>query len=365
MDIILNIFSNIIPFIFVLTAIVFIHEFGHFWVAKKSGVKVEIFSIGFGPELFGMTDKYGTRWKFCLIPLGGYVKMFSDKNAASQPHDQIIAKLTEEERKTAFVLKSLKIKSAIVAAGPIANYLFSITIFTFFFFTFGYPHASPIVSDVIKDSPASYAGIIPGDVIEEINGQKIESFDDIRNIMSLSFGEELKVKVNAQEKVIIPQKFIEKDPLGYDIETYKLGIITNNMVFKKQGIFKSIGLAISECYKISIMTLKSMGQIITGKRKSDEIGGPIKIARYSAKSLEAGVANLFWFMALLSVNLGLINLFPIPVLDGGHLMIYLAEATLGKKIACKIQEYGFSIGIILLLFLTMFVTFKDLNSLFK
>ena len=367
MEIISLLLHNILPFILVLTVIVFVHEFGHFWVARKAGVKVEVFSIGFGKELFGFNDKHGTRWKFCLIPMGGYVKMFGDKNAASQTDQDLLDHLSPEERKIAFPCKSLLAKSAIVIAGPAANYLFSAIVFCLFFLIYGYPNATSTITQVLENSPASKAGIYPGDVIDEIDGKKVENFEEIRNIMSLNLGEPVSLKVNGKDeyKVITPEKRVETDVLGNEVESYKLGIVTDNMVLEKQNIFGAAKLAVFECYKLSVMTLKSIGQMIMGTRSSKELGGPIKIAQYSAKSAEAGIQSLLWFMALLSVNLGLVNLLPIPALDGGHLVIYLVEIGFGKKIAHKIQNYGFQIGIILLIMLTMFVTLNDLSSLFK
>lgn len=367
MELLSTLLFNILSFVLVLTVIVFVHEFGHFWVARRAGVKVEVFSIGFGKELFGFNDKYGTRWKFCLIPMGGYIKMFGDKNAASQEDGSLIKSLSKKERQMAFSCKSLKVKSAIVAAGPAANYLFSAIIFSFFFFIYGYPSVTSRITEVIEGSPASQAGIYPGDIISVINDKSVNSFDDIRNIMALNLGEDVYIKVNGQEnyKIITPRKTIEKDDLGNEVVSYKLGIATNNIIMEEQNIFSATKLAIFECYNLSVMTLKSLGQMITGTRSSKELGGPIKIAQYSAKSMEAGIKSLLWFMALLSVNLGLINLFPIPVLDGGHLLIYIVEASFGKKIACKIQDYGFQIGIILLLMLTIFVTLNDLGVLLK
>lgn len=367
MELVSTLLFNILSFILVLTVIVFVHEFGHFWVARRAGVKVEVFSIGFGKELFGFNDKYGTRWKFCLIPMGGYIKMFGDKNASSQEDKDVVKGMSKAERKIAFPCKSLKNKAAIVAAGPVANYLFSAIVFTFFFFIYGYPNITTKITDVIENSPASEAGIYPGDIIDKINGKKVNSFDDIKNIMSLNLGEDVNVKITNQKdaKAITPKKMIEKDILGNEVISYKLGIITTDIKIEDKNIFAATKLAIFECYNLSVMTLKAMGQIVTGARSSKELGGPIKIAQYSAKSLEAGIKSLLWFMALLSVNLGLINLLPIPVLDGGHLLIYLVEASFGKKIACKIQNYGFQIGIILLLMLTIFVSLNDLSSLLK
>jgi regulator of sigma E protease len=367
MEMISTLLYNIIPFILVITIIVFIHEFGHFWVARKAGVKVEIFSIGFGKELFGFNDQYGTRWKFCLVPMGGYVKMFGDKSAASQTDEDLLKSLTPAERKIAFPCKSLLAKAAIVVAGPMANYLFSALIFTIFFNIYGYPNADSMITKIMPNSPASKAEVNPGDVIIAIDEQKVSSFNDIKNIMALNLGNAVNLVINRNgnliNKQIKPEKLIEKDILGNDVPSYKLGIITDHVVLEQQNLFTASKLAIGECYNLSVMTLKAMGQMILGKRGVKELGGPIKIAQYSAESAKQGLQSLLWFMALLSVNLGLINLMPVPTLDGGHLLVYLVEAALGKKIANKIQNYGFQIGFILIIMLTIFVTLNDLHSL--
>jgi regulator of sigma E protease len=367
MELIKDLLYYIPPFILVLTIVVFIHEFGHFWVARRAGVKVEVFSIGFGKELFGFNDKHGTRWKFSAIPLGGYIKMFGDKSTASNSDEELISKLTEEEKKIAFPCKSLLRKSAIVAAGPIANYLLAIIIFAGFFMVYGTSSATAEITKILPGSAASIAGIESGDEIINMNGTKIDNFNDIRNIMSINLGEKISFSIKRHDKIInkeiIPQEHITKDILGNEAKTYRLGIITENVTLEKKSIFPAIKSAITECYNLSLMSLKAMGQIITGKRSSKELGGPIKIAQYSAKSAESGIQSLLWFIALLSVNLGLMNLLPIPVLDGGHLLIYLAEATMGKKIATKIQDFGFQIGVIILIMLTIFVTYNDIASL--
>lgn len=367
MEIISNLLHYIIPFMIVLTALVFVHEFGHFWVARRVGVKVEVFSIGFGKELFGFNDKQGTRWKVCLIPLGGYIKMFGDKTAASNSDEELVARLSASERKIAFPCKSLLSKAAIVIAGPAANYLLAALIFAGFFVAYGVPNASSEVSKILPNSPASIAGIEPGDMIVEIDEQKITSFNDIKNIMSISTGDTITLIIKRHDllisKKITPEAIFVKDMVGNDAKTYKLGIIAENITLEKKDIFTAMKLAITECYELSVMSLRAMGQIIIGKRSSKELGGPIKIAQYSAKSAENGPLSLLWFIALLSVNLGLMNMLPIPVLDGGHLLIYFVEATMGKKIASKVQEFGLQIGIILLIMLTIFVTVNDVVSL--
>lgn len=367
MDFVFSLFYNLIPFIIVISVLVFIHEFGHFWVARLNGIKIEVFSIGFGRELFGFNDKHGTRWKFCLIPMGGYVKMFGDKNPASQTDNELLQNFSEEEKKVAFACKSLSVKTAVVAAGPVANYLFAALIFAIFFAYHGYPIAKPIVTKILENSPASKADIRNGDLIISINGHKIENFNDISNIMNLNVGEEINIELARDatiiSKKIIPQAFINKDIIGTEIKSFKLGIMTDHIELENQSLFSSIKLAITECIELSYMSLKAMKQIILGTRSIKELGGPIKIAQYSAKSAEYGIKSLLWFMALLSVNLGLINLLPIPVLDGGHLLLYLIEYSFGRKIASKVENFGFQIGLILLIMVTIFVTYNDLSSL--
>jgi regulator of sigma E protease len=367
MELLSSLLYNVIPFIFIITIIVFIHEFGHFWVARRVGVRVEVFSIGFGKELFGFNDKHGTRWKFCLIPMGGYVKMFGDKNSASQSDEALIASFSEDEKKMAFASKSLLQKSAIVIAGPVANYLLAILIFASFFTFYGTPNAKPIVTNVVENSPAEIAGIKEGDLITSINGHKVETFIDISNIMSLNVGEEVNIKFIRNnillEKMIMPKQFSAQDELGNEIKSYKLGIKADRLLLDSHNIFSATKLAVIECFNLSYMSLKAMGQIITGKRSAKELGGPIKIAQYSGKSAQHGIQSILWFIALLSVNLGVVNLLPIPVLDGGHLLIYLIEFSFGKKIASKVQNFGFQIGLILLIMVTIMVTFNDLISL--
>jgi len=367
MEIISSIIYYLVPFILTLTIIVFVHEFGHFWVARRAGVKVEVFSIGFGKELFGFNDKHGTRWKFCLIPMGGYIKMFGDKGAASNSDDEMIATLSSEEKKKAFSCKSLLAKSAIVFAGPAANYIFSALIFTMFFTIYGFPNAQPIVTKVLDNSPASKANIEPGDVIIQMDDQEIKDFNDISMFMGLNVGEMVNVTIKRDDQVIdkqiIPDQFAVKDILGNEVKSYKLGIMAERVALEPQNIFTASKLAVYECYRLSYMSLKALGQMIMGTRSAKELGGPIKIAQYSAKSAEKGFQSLLWFMALLSVNLGLINLMPIPVLDGGHLLLYLVEFTLGKNIASKVQSFGFQIGIALIIMLTIFTTLNDVKDL--
>ena len=303
MEVVSGLFYNIVPFIFVIATLVFVHEFGHFFIARMNGVKVEVFSIGFGKELFGFYDKHNTRWKFCLIPMGGYVKMFGDKNSSSQSDSELISSLSEEEKKIAFSCKTLLQKSSIVVAGPLANYIFAIVIFASFFSIYGHPVTKPIITKVIENSPAEKAGIREGDFITELNGQAIENFGDIGNIMNLNVGEEVTINFirndNVIIKQIIPEVFYTKDIIGSEVKSFKLGIMADQVTLEKQNIFSAAKLAIKECLHLSYMSLKAMGQIISGKRSIKELGGPIKIAQYSSKTAEYGLSSLLWLIALL------------------------------------------------------------------
>ena len=367
MELITNLLANMLPFIIVLTIVVFVHEFGHYFVAKKCGVKIEVFSIGFGKELFGFTDKYGTRWKFCLFPLGGYVKMYGDKNAASQSDDSFFDNLSPKERELTFQNKSLLQKSAIVAAGPIANYILAILIFIGFYWSFGYPNTKPIINKFSENSSALEAGLKQGDLIIEINNSKITEFTDIARVMDLNTGEKLEVKVKRDNeiisKIIQPREMVIKDMLNKEIKIFRLGIMADQQKNEKQTLISSIKLGFNEAFRLSSMSLKGLSQIITGNRSIKEMGGPIKIAQYSSKTAEFGIVALISFIALISLNLGLMNLLPIPVLDGGHLIIYAIEFCFGKKIAGKFQDFGFQIGIFLLIIISMIVTYNDLISL--
>ncbi len=356
-------------FIIVISILVFVHEYGHFWVARRMGVKVEAFSIGFGKELFGFYDKHGTRWKFSLIPMGGYVKMFGDKNEASAPDQEALNNFSLEEKKLAFQFQPLWSRALILVAGPLANYLFAIVIFTSFFSLYGIPFAEATISKMLENGPAIKAGLMEGDKILSINNHKIDGFTDISKIMDLSTGEAVSITIQRRNetytKTIIPEILWQKDILGHEIKTYKLGIMANNISYTKHNIFSSAKFAFIECFNLSYMSLKGLGQIITGTRSVKELGGPIKIAQYSAKTAEHGIASLLWFMALLSVNLGFLNLLPIPALDGGHLLLYAVEFLFGKKNASKVQNFSFQIGLILIIMLSVFVTFNDLTSLIK
>lgn len=560
MELISTFLYNSFSFIVILTVIVFVHEFGHYFVAKIFGVKIEEFSIGFGKEIFGFNDKTGTRWKVSCLPLGGYVKMFGDMDPASAPDTEKIKKFTKEEEKLAFHSKSLPVKAAVVSAGPIANFLLAIAILTFTYLSNGRPVNIPEVSYVQENSPAATAGIQAGDIIIEMDGEKVDDVNDVQRIISINTGTPVDIKVRRNDKLIDTIANVElndaKSIFGDDIKVPFLGIRYSSMIipvidevqtnsaaeeaglkkgdlitqidFQKiksfsdivniisenngtpvtitakrkeivtleatpklsekidrqgnkthesllglrvkrfegdnfdvkqaapqidsvkpgspadvagikpgdliltinekginsfadvqkiitdstdktlsiqierlspfstiatpkittytdengaeknrallgiqaqtkpkvdLGLASSVKYATIQTYDYAKMTLKAIGQMVTGSRNATEISGPIGIAKYSGQSFERGIDTVLWFIVILSVNLGLINLFPIPVLDGGHLFYYAIEAVRGKPLADRYQQYGFRFGLILIVALAIFAVINDVRKL--
>lgn len=359
------ILGYILPFLVVLTVLVFVHEMGHYLVARWNKVRIEVFSIGFGKEIFGFNDRTGTRWKFSMIPLGGYVKMFGDADASSRPGDA--SGLSEEERSYAFQSKRLSQRTAIVAAGPIANFLFAIVVLAGVFATVGQPYTPPVVGQVQQESAAQEAGFQAGDRIVALNGDSIERFEEVQRTVRLNPDAELRITVMRDGRELTltatPQRTEVEDARGNRQEIGILGISRSEMEYRRHDPLTASWQAAKETVNLSGATLQAVGQIITGSRSTDELGGPIRIAQMSGDVADAGVVNLIWFMAILSINLGLINLFPIPMLDGGHLVFYAIEAVRGRPLGEKAQEYGFRIGLALVLTLMIFVTFNDLVQL--
>jgi regulator of sigma E protease len=363
-DIVVNIFS----FVAIISVIAFVHEYGHYKVAKLSGVRIEVFSIGFGPEIFGWSDKSGTRWKISLFPLGGYVKMFGDSNAASVPDSGKLSTLTQDEKDYAFHTKPLAIKSAIVAAGPVANFLFAIIILAPIFFIYGKPYSEARVNLVEPGSVAEREGLIVDDLITEIDGDVIDDFEDLRKIVSINSNTVLDFTIiragHEIHKMITPEAKEREDAFGNKVKIGSIGIASSTISYKKFGLLASFNQAVKETYSMSALTLKSVGQMIVGKRGTEDLGGPIRIAKYSGQSVKQGINVVFWFMAVLSINLGLINLFPVPILDGGHLVYYAIEAIRGKPMAERFQQIGFRLGFALIGMLMIFSTFNDIKNLF-
>ncbi len=357
------IWTNGAAFIFILTVIVFFHELGHYWVARRNGVRVEVFSIGFGPELFGWTAKSGTRWKVCLLPLGGYVKMFGESavtGSSDEPRE-----MTEQEKAESFHHKRVGQRAAVVAAGPIANFILAIIILAVLFMTAGQPYTPAEIGTVQAGSAAEAAGLKAGDRITAIDGTTIERFEELQRIVRLSPGKPLGVTVSRGGETVtlrvVPTRTETVDRFGNRSEIGLLGVSRTGMGYKKHGFVSGITEAVAETWRLSAYTLQAVGQIIRGERSAQDLGGPIRIAQMSGQVAELGLASVFWFLAVLSINLGLINLFPVPMLDGGHLVFYGFEAVRGKPLSDRIIEIGFRVGLGLVIALFVFVTVQDLS----
>ena len=474
-----------IAFVLVLSVLVFIHEWGHYYIARVCGVKIESFSIGFGPEIFGFTDKAGTRWKFSIIPLGGYVKMYGDADPASMPSEDVIT-MSDEQKQQSFFHKSVGARSAIVFAGPAANFLFAIIIFVGVFMTVGETFTPARVSSVVADTPAAEAGLEPGDVILKVDNNVIDRFEELQQVIRINAGHEVMLTVERRGAIvelpvtpavrIIDDGFGGKGQIGFlgvhspspparigaleeasaeaaaglqvgdliveidgevvynasealaairdragdtvtltilrDIDPEVLGPndapadaqplfvslavspfevpvdpdaaaenppLTPTVVGTFPGIswaplpnirrvysnpFHALYRAVAETYNIGANTFTAIGQLIVGDRSVKELGGPLKIARISGDVAQQDVMALLHFMVLLSINLGLINLLPVPVLDGGHLVFYGIEALRGKPVGIRAQEYAFRVGLALVLCLMIFATWNDIVQMF-
>jgi regulator of sigma E protease len=351
-------------FLIVLTVLVFVHEFGHYAIARWNGVRIDVFSIGFGPELFGWWDRAGTRWKFSTIPLGGYVKMFGDSDASSGQPLPGLDRLAQGERNVSFHYKRLGQRAAIVAAGPAANFAFAIVVLTVLFMTFGQPYTPAEVGQVQPGSAAEQGGIRAGDVILSIDGQAVARFEDVQQAVRMNPGIAMAIAVTREAKTltlqVTPARTEVTDRFGNRYEIGLLGIARSGMEYIKRDPMTALYQAVGETWNLSASTLQAMWQMVKGTRTTDELGGPLRIAQMSGEVARGGIAPVLTFMALLSVSLGLINLFPVPILDGGHLLFYAAEAIRGRPLGQKAQEYGFRIGLALVLTLMVFTTWNDL-----
>ena len=364
--------NYLIPFLILIMIVVFIHEYGHYYFAKRYGVGITDFSIGFGREIFGWNDKSGTRWKVCWIPLGGYVKFFGDRNVFSQTEQQeIINKYSEEDRQKLFILKPLYQRSLIVAAGPLANYVLAILIFTMIYMFVGKDLTPALINEVQKDSPAFVAGMKKNDKIIYIDNKKVESILEVSTFINISTTETIEFVVLRNDQTISllvkPDLVDGKDALGNSVKKRMIGIKLSplNNKYEKQplGPSKAIYYSVKEVWFVTVTSLNYLGKMITGAADSSQLGGPIRIAKITGQVAELGIIPFLSIMAYISISLGLINLFPIPMLDGGHLMFYLIEKILGRPLSQKTQEGFFRIGLFLLFSLMFFVTFNDLKDL--
>ncbi len=365
-----TILGYLLPFLFVLTVVVFVHELGHFLVARWCGVGVKTFSIGFGPEIVGFNDRHGTRWRLSWIPLGGYVKFIDDENAASAGQKPL-EQMTPEERKQSFQAKSLGQRAAVVAAGPIANFILAILIFTAIFALFGERVTAAKVDIVNPGSAAERAGFLPGDRVVSIDGQSIQSFSEMQRIVGTSPDQALHFVVDRDGKLVditaTPERKEITDHFGNTIRLGLLGIqrsaSADDWTLKRHDPFTAFVMAVKECYFVISRSLAYLYDVITGREAADQLGGPIRIAQVSGQVATAGFIALLNLAAIISVSIGLLNLFPIPMLDGGHLLFYGIEAIRGRPLSEATQEIGFRIGLAFVLMLMLFATWNDLIHL--
>jgi len=363
--------TYLVPFLFVLTIVVFFHELGHFLVARWCGVKVDAFSIGFGPEIVGFNDRHGTRWRLSWIPLGGYVKFHGDDSVASSPDQDTLATMPEEERNSAFHLKPVSQRAAIVAAGPIANFLLSIVIFAAIFATVGKFVTPAIVDEVTPDSAAAAAGFQPGDVVESIDGEPISAFSDMQRIVSISPGRTLQIVVDRGGEPVtltaVPELKEIEDRFGNTHRIGLLGIQRSTQPDQVTQVRYSVPAALWEGTKetwfvIERTTLYLVG-IIVGREDADQLGGPIRIAEMSGQVAQLGFLALMNLTAILSISIGFLNLMPVPMLDGGHLLFYSIEAARGRPLSERTIDIGFRVGLALVLMLMLFATWNDIVSI--
>jgi regulator of sigma E protease len=361
----------VVPFLFVLTIVVFFHELGHFLVARWAGVKVLTFSIGFGPELVGFNDRHGTRWKVSAIPLGGYVKFFGDDTEASTPSTETLAAMSDEERQGSFHHKRVGPRAAIVAAGPIANFILAIVIFTCLFTFFGKPSTTAQVDKIEAGSAAAAAGFQVGDVVTAIDGNAIGSFSDMQRIVSVRGGDKLAFTIKRGDSIIqlqaTPEQREVKDPFGNSHRQGILGITRSTApgetLTERVDPATALWLGVKETWFVIDRTLAYIGGVFTGREAASQVGGPLGIARISGQVATIGLAALIHLAAVLSISIGLLNLFPVPLLDGGHLLFYAVEAVRGRPLSERAQEMGFRIGLALVLMLMVFATYNDILHL--
>jgi regulator of sigma E protease len=396
---------TIFAFLVLLTIIVFFHEYGHFSVARWLNVRVDVFSLGFGKTLLRWTDRKGTEWRIAALPLGGYVKFFGDMNAASQAppeaakpvttqfpppgHEEEVAQgMTAEERAVCFHFKPVWVRALVVAAGPIANFVLAVAIFTALFMTFGRGTLEPIIGAVSPDSAAAEAGFYPGDRVLSVDGREIQQFDQLSDLVLLSGGDPMVIEVDRDGKVVVitvsPRRVDDTDRYGNKIERWLLGVGADNSSysFKKLGFLKSLGYGVKELGRILGVTIRFLGNLILGKEDASQLGGPIKMAQYAGQSMMSGfdesgyseppgfltmlkvsLVDFIFLAAVVSVSIGFLNLLPVPVLDGGHLLYYAFEIVAGKPLGARAQAIGFRVGIVMLASLMIFVTWNDINNL--
>jgi regulator of sigma E protease len=365
-----GVLGYVIPFLFVLSLVVFFHELGHFLVARWCGVQILVFSIGFGPEIVGFNDRYGTRWKISAIPLGGFVKFFGDDNVASVP-GQSQADMDAEQRARSFMFQPVLKRIAIVVAGPVANFVLAVIIFACVFALYGKQTMSARVDTVQPGSAAAAAGFQPGDLVVAIDGRAVDSFSDMQRIVSTSAGETLNVTVEHDGV----QRLLKATPALKEVKdnfgnVQRIGIlgITRSMAAEDLKLHpvappQAVWMSLQETWSVIDRTLNYIVGVLSGREAASQLGGPIRIAQMSGQVASFGFIPLIQLAAVLSVSIGLLNLFPIPLLDGGHLLFYVIEGVRGRPLSERAQEVGFRIGLAIVLMLMIFATFNDIVHL--
>lgn len=364
--------GEIVPFILILSLLVFVHEMGHYLVGRWSGIGILVFSVGFGPELAGYTDKRGTRWKLSAIPLGGYVKFLGDEDASSKTDTGALAGMSPEERSRTFAGASLGRRAATVAAGPIANFLLAIVIFATLFSVYGRPVADPVVASVVPASAAERAGVKPGDALISIDGNPVTTFEDVRRYVSVRPDTSIKITLKRGTEMVdvplVPERKEITDGFGNKSEVGLIGIVTDDKAGKFRMVqytpTQAVAQGVKECWAIVTGTFDYLSNVVTGRMKADQLGGPIRVAQVSGQMASIGISALLQLAAMLSVSIGLLNLMPIPVLDGGHLFFYAVEAVRGRPLTERTQEIAFRIGFAIVLTLMVFTTWNDIHARF-
>lgn len=364
--------SYIGPFLFVLGLVIFVHEYGHYKVGRWCGVGVDAFSIGFGPRLFGWRDSHGTDWKLCAIPLGGYVKFRGDLNGTSMPDNELGDRMSTEERSSAFQFKPVWQRAAIVAAGPIANFILALVIFAGTLMFVGRFEIDPVVEEVVAGSPAETAGIKPGDRILFINGTKIDSFDELRATITGADSDLLKLEVERQGKVLtmdVAAKVVEQRTALGVFRSRVLGVSSSGLPEHRRhvkfGLVDSVVQGSSQVVGVVNQSVRFLRGLFAGRESADQLSGPIRIAQVSGKVAENGMISLLTLAAIISISIGFINLMPIPMLDGGHLMFYAFEAIFGRPLSRRSQDVFFRIGFALVMMLMAFSVVNDVIQISK
>ncbi len=359
-------FYTLAVFAVVIGILVFVHEFGHYGVARLFGIRVEAFAVGFGPEILGWTDRNGTRWKLGAIPMGGYAKFAGDANGASQPDPTLGERVPEADRAGIFQFRPLWQRALVVAAGPAINFLFAVLLFAGFFMTYGHQITPPVIGHVVEGSPAAKAGFRDGDRVLSMDGQSVGRFEDVTRLIAINPGTPMDVMVEREGKVVdlavTPKVVTGVDRFGNEFKRGLLGVRSGEGEVMRHGPVQALRWAFVETWNTVRMMWDTVGQVIMGTRNVKDLGGPVKIAEFSGQSAALGLPALISFIALVSINLGFINLLPIPMLDGGHLFLYALEGVRRRPLNPKVQEWAFMSGFALLMSLMIFLTWNDLQS---